>query len=178
MREIFANCINHNKDVNGNLCSVLEEYRTSCTDNIDAKTDEQFLDAIVELLFFGAETISSAGFSIIYNLTKEGQSLEKLRQEIQDKGLLDVTDDVYSPHDLQQMTFANAVVKETLRMLPPVGGAYRKVIQTFQLEVRVIIIIISSISSIVVVAVVVLNHDTFVMAKILKGGTSMASLQK
>ena len=125
MREIFANCINHNKDVNGNLCSVLEEYRTSCSDNIDAKTDEEFLDAIVELLF-GAETISSAGFSIIYNLTKEGESLEKLRQDIQDKGLLDVTDDVYSPHDLQQMTFANAVVKETLRMLPPVGGATEK----------------------------------------------------
>ena len=137
MREIFVRCLNRTRDDNNDLCSVLEEYRSTSSCEIDVQADEQFLDAIIELLFFGAETISSAGFSIIYNLTKNSQAFHKIQENVETNGLLDSHEDVYSHHDLQQMTYADAVVKETFRVLPPVGGAYRKVIEPFELEVGV-----------------------------------------
>ena len=134
MREIFVKCLNQNRDENDSLCSVLEEYRTTGSGDIDIQADRLFLDAIIELLFFGAETITSAGFSIIYNLTKHDKVFDKLRKAIHKKELTG-SGDVYSQHDLQQMNYADLVIKETLRILPPVGGAYRKVIKSFELDV-------------------------------------------
>ena len=138
MKDTFANCLNKSRDANGKLNSVLEEFRTTSPEDIDVQSDEQFLDAIIEMLFFGSETISSAGFSIIYNLTKESHVLENLKEDIKEKGFFESSEDVDSPCDLQQMNYADAVVKETLRVLPPVGGAYRTVIKSFELEVGVL----------------------------------------
>ena len=130
MREIFVKCLNQNRDANGSLCSVLEEYHTTGSRDLDIQEDKLFLDAIIELLFFGAETITSAGFSIIYNLTKHSEVFDKLRKTINEND-----SDVYSKQDLQQNNYADLVIKETMRIFPPVGGAYRKVIKSFELDV-------------------------------------------
>ena len=130
MREIFVKCLNQNRDPNGSLCSVLEEYHTTGSRDLDIQKDQLFLDAIIELLFFGAETITSAGFSIIYNLTKNGEIFDKLKDTINNND-----NDVYSRQDLQLNNYADLIIKESLRVFPPVGGAYRKVIKAFELDV-------------------------------------------
>ena len=36
---------------------------------------------------------------------------------------------------LSKLSYVNAVVKEVLRVAPPVGAGYRKALQTFELDV-------------------------------------------
>jgi cytochrome P450 len=60
---------------------------------------------------------------ITAHLGRNPRVLEKIRQEIGPEDL----DDVITLRDIERYKYVNDVVKEVLRVTPPVGAGYRKV---------------------------------------------------
>ncbi|XP_052251806.1 cytochrome P450 26A1-like isoform X2 [Dreissena polymorpha] len=135
MRQIIASSLTQTENNNKSemeFSSVLQGLCSTSGDD-DVSKNVILLDSIIDLLFAGAETVTSAGFSLAYQLAKHDDVMDKLRHEIASLDLKD-TDDVISARDIQPMKYVNAVVKETLRLLPPVGGAFRTALESFELD--------------------------------------------
>jgi len=98
----------------------------------DNKTQGQE-EAILELLWNSSETVSSAAFAIVYHLSRNPKYLYKLQEEL--RNVEDPTVEADRPSICPSYT--DCVVKEALRVMPPVGGAYRKVTKPFEVEVRI-----------------------------------------
>ena len=92
-------------------------------------------ESIVELMFASHDTTSSALCSCLMHLGRNPRVLEKIRQEIEPEDL----DDVITLRDIERYKYVNDVVKEVLRVTPPVGAGYRKVLKSFEIEVGVAI---------------------------------------
>ena len=65
--------------------------------------------------------------------------LSRMRRELEENGLM--VEDEYilgrlSLQKVQSLRYVSQVIKEVLRLWPPIGGGYRKVIKTFTLNVR------------------------------------------
>lgn len=140
MREIIASSINssaNNNKASEEFCSVLQGIV-----GVDAEKGVEkntvLLDSIIDLLFSGSQPVLSAGFSLVHQLSKRSDVQDKLREEIIQQDLEDSQFSVCS-YDLQKMPYVSAVVRETLRLLPPVGGAYRRVIESFELDVSILL---------------------------------------
>ncbi len=85
-------------------------------------------DQVLLLLFAGHETLTSAIASFCLLTAQHPEVLERLRAEQQQLSLT-------SPltlDDLKQMSYLEQVIKEVMRLIPPVGGGFRKVIKTFE----------------------------------------------
>lgn len=93
-------------------------------------TLEELKDQILLLLFAGHETLTSAITSFCLLMPQHPDILQKVRAE-QDK--FKVTES-FTREDLKEMTYLEQVLKEVLRLIPPVGGGFRKVIQGFEYE--------------------------------------------
>jgi retinoid hydroxylase len=83
-------------------------------------------DQILLLLFAGHETLTSAIASFCLLLAQHPQVMARARQEQQELS----RSQPLTLDDLKQMTYLDAVLKEVLRLLPPVGGGFREAIQT------------------------------------------------
>ena len=63
--------------------------------------------------------------------------MHKLSQEIQE--VVGLQSDTVLTYDIiNHMTYLDHVVKEVLRVAPPAGGGFRRVIKTFELDVSVL----------------------------------------
>jgi retinoid hydroxylase len=85
---------------------------------------EELKDQILVLLFAGHETLTSSLASLCLLLAQHPAVLAKARQE--------QTDLAGRPLDfelLKQMPYLDQILKEVLRMVPPVGGGFRSVIK-------------------------------------------------
>jgi retinoid hydroxylase len=89
---------------------------------------EELKDQILLLLFAGHETLTSAIASFCLLTAQHPDVLQKLRAE-QDR--LNSTGTPTVEH-LQSMTYLEQVLKEVMRLIPPVGGGFRKAIATFE----------------------------------------------
>ena len=89
---------------------------------------EELKDQVLLLLFAGHETLTSAIASFCLLTAQHPEVMQKLREE-QDS--LNLTD---SPtlEDIKQMTYLEQALKETMRLIPPVGGGFRKAIAPFE----------------------------------------------
>ena len=89
---------------------------------------EELKDQVLLLLFAGHETLTSAIASFCLLTAQHPEVMQKLREE-QDS--LNLTD---SPtlEDIKQMTYLEQALKETMRLIPPVGGGFRKAISPFE----------------------------------------------
>ncbi|MEA5593729.1 cytochrome P450 [Rivularia sp. UHCC 0363] len=85
---------------------------------------EEIKDQILTLLFAGHETLTSAIASMCLLLAQHPEVLAKVREEQQQLGFSQLTTE-----NLKQMTYLDQVIKEVLRLVPPVGGGFREVIQ-------------------------------------------------
>lgn len=135
MRKIIATALyktSNNNLIPDELCSVLQGMQQS--HGTDLKQDDILLDSIIDLLFSGGQTVNSAAFSLAHNICKRPDVRERLLEDIENHGLMNIDEPVCA-HDLTEMTYVDAVVKETLRLLPPVGGAYRTALESFQVDV-------------------------------------------
>ncbi|XP_053406375.1 cytochrome P450 26A1-like [Mercenaria mercenaria] len=88
----------------------------------------------LELLFAGHGTTSSAAAFLVYVLAKHPEVVRKLKDEFEAFGVLDETNIDTDLKKLNKMTYLNNVVKELLRLSPPVGGGFRKAIKTFEVN--------------------------------------------
>ncbi|KAA0725612.1 Cytochrome P450 26A1 [Triplophysa tibetana] len=105
------------------------------------RSDEPFSlqamkEAATELLFGGHETTASTATSLVMFLALNPDVVQKVREELQEK----VETGVYSPGKtlsmelLEQLKYTGCVIKETLRLNPPVPGGFRVALKTFELN--------------------------------------------
>lgn len=87
---------------------------------------EEIKDQILTLLFAGHETLTSAIASMCLLLAQHPEVLTALRNEQQQLGF----SQPLTLENLKQMTYLDQVIKEVLRLIPPVGGGFREVIQS------------------------------------------------
>lgn len=87
---------------------------------------EEVKDQILMLLFAGHETLTSALASFCLLLAQHPEILRRCRIEQQK---VEKTNELTS-EALKQMTYLDQVLREVLRLVPPVGGGFRKIICT------------------------------------------------
>jgi cytochrome P450 len=92
----------------------------------DRLTLEELKDQILLLLFAGHETLTSAIASFCLLMAQHPQIFERVRQEQQQFPW----DAPLTLEQLKQMSYLEQVLKEVLRLIPPVGGGFREVLQT------------------------------------------------
>ncbi|CAH1783469.1 unnamed protein product [Owenia fusiformis] len=106
--------------------------------NVDEDEDEvtmdQLKDSALELLFAGHETTASAASSILLHLFKHPKVIDRVAIEMNKYKILnnDTTELTYET--INKMTYLNNVVKEILRLSPPIGGGFRRAVKTFELN--------------------------------------------
>ncbi len=81
----------------------------------------------LNLLFGGHSTLASALTSFCLLVAQHPQVLDKLQQE-QDQICSSI-----SMENLEKMPYLDQVIQEVLRLIPPVGGSFRKIKQDFEL---------------------------------------------
>ncbi|MGA1264455.1 MAG: cytochrome P450 [Prochlorothrix sp.] len=85
---------------------------------------EELKDQILLLLFAGHETLTSSVTSLVMLLAQHPDVMAKARAEQEAfKG------QPLTPEVLKEMTYLDQVMQETLRLIAPVGGGFRKVVQ-------------------------------------------------
>ncbi|BAQ61940.1 cytochrome P450 [Geminocystis sp. NIES-3708] len=99
-------------------------------ENGDRLTLEELKDQVLLLLFAGHETLTSAIASFCLLTAQHPQVLAKIRQE-QQKLNYQVP---FNIEQLKEMTYLEQVLKEVLRLIPPVGGGFRKAIEDFSFQ--------------------------------------------
>jgi retinoid hydroxylase len=96
-------------------------------DNDEGLPLEELKDQVLTLLFAGHETLTSALASVCLLLAQYPEVLERARREQNE-----LDDRSLTPETLKQMPYLDQVLKEVLRVIPPVAGAFRVVIQDFE----------------------------------------------
>jgi len=82
-------------------------------------------DQVLLLLFAGHETLTSAIASFCLLMAQHPEVLERVRNEQQG-----VAEQPLTLDNLRQMTYLDQVLREVLRLIPPVGGGFRTVLET------------------------------------------------
>lgn len=93
-------------------------------------TIEELKDQILLLLFAGHETLTSALTSFCLLMCQYPKTLEKIAQE-QDRLNIQAP---FNLESLKQMIYLEQVLKEVLRIISPVGGGFREVIQDCEFQ--------------------------------------------
>lgn len=96
----------------------------------DGLSVDELKDQVLTLLFAGHETLTSAIASFCLYMAQYPAVLEQIRAEqtsFQNRETLTL-------EDLKQMDYLDQVLKEVLRVMPPVGGGFRAVIQTCEIN--------------------------------------------
>ena len=93
-------------------------------------TLEELKDQVLLLLFAGHETLTSAIASFCLLTAQHPQVLAKIRQEQQQLNYKIP----FNLEQLKEMSYLEQVLKEVLRLIPPVGGGFRKVVEDFSFQ--------------------------------------------
>ncbi|NXP56615.1 CP26C protein, partial [Heliornis fulica] len=102
-------------------------------------TVQELKESAIELIFAAFFTTASASTSLILLLLKHPSVIEKMRQELMSHNLYQEWQSCHCPLDislekLSRLRYLDCVIKEVLRVLPPVSGGYRTALQTFELD--------------------------------------------
>ena len=95
------------------------------------------MDAVQELFFTGHDTSASSMTNILMFLGRHPEVLQRVREELDSEGLLDCPDEELdmSLNKICKLKYVYSVVREVLRVTPPVGAGYRKALRTFEVGV-------------------------------------------
>ena len=91
---------------------------------------EELKDQVLLLLFAGHETLTSAIASFCLLTAQHPDVMQRLVEE-QDR--LNITG-TPTLEDLKSMTYLEQVLKEVMRLIPPVGGGFREAVETFEFD--------------------------------------------
>ncbi|CAG5131819.1 unnamed protein product [Candidula unifasciata] len=92
------------------------------------------MDLCLELLFAGHVTTASAATSILIYLNQHSEVVTKVQAELEEHGLAQSQELDLTLANLGHLRYVNGVVKEVLRLSPPVGAGYRTVLKSFTLN--------------------------------------------
>ena len=105
-------------------------------DEKEKLTLEEIKNLCLELLFAGHETTSSAACTLVLHLAKHSDIVRKVKEELETFGL--ESPGCGNDLDFQllnKMAYVTNVVREALRLVPPVGAGFRRALKTFEIEV-------------------------------------------
>ncbi|XP_068161889.1 cytochrome P450 26A1 [Antennarius striatus] len=88
-------------------------------------------ESATELLFGGHETTASSATSLVMFLGLNPEVVARVRQEVTDTG---VELKSLTLEALERLKYTSCVIKETLRINPPVPGGFRVALRTFDLN--------------------------------------------
>ena len=91
---------------------------------------EELKDQVLLLLFAGHETLTSAIASFCLLTAQHPDVMQRLVEE-QDR--LNITG-TPTLEDLKSMTYLEQVLKEVMRLIPPIGGGFREAVKTFEFD--------------------------------------------
>ncbi len=106
-----------NKDLLEMLINAQDSENGSKMDN------RQIADEVITIFTAGHETTATLLTWTLYYLSKNPEILSKLRTELQQQ----VGDKIPNTDDIQQLTYARAVINESMRIRPPAGFIVRQV---------------------------------------------------
>ncbi|NXS25519.1 CP26C protein, partial [Mystacornis crossleyi] len=100
---------------------------------------QELKESAIELIFAAFFTTASASTSLILLLLQHPSVIEKIRQELMSHELYQQWQSCHCASDislekLSRLRYLDCVIKEVLRVLPPVSGGYRTALQTFELD--------------------------------------------
>uniref|UniRef100_A0A8K9UI08 Cytochrome P450 26A1 n=1 Tax=Oncorhynchus mykiss TaxID=8022 RepID=A0A8K9UI08_ONCMY len=96
----------------------------------ERKEQREIKESATELLFGGHETTASTATSLVMFLGLHANVVRKMRHE-RARG---IQNGVVCIELLEQLKYTGCVIKETLRINPPVPGGFRVVLKTFELN--------------------------------------------
>lgn len=120
--EEIVNNRQHNSTSGKDALSLLLQARD---ENENSLSIDEIKDQILNLLSAGHGTLASSLASFCLLLAQHPNILEFCRVEQNKLNTLDTI----SIESLEQMSYLESVLKEVLRVIPPVGGGFRKVIK-------------------------------------------------
>jgi retinoid hydroxylase len=85
---------------------------------------EELKDQVLTLLFAGHETLTSSLVSLCLLLSQNPAVLQRARQE-----QMELPDKLLTVETLKQMPYLDQILKEVLRVIPPVAGGFRVALQ-------------------------------------------------
>ncbi|KAA8581159.1 hypothetical protein FQN60_002740 [Etheostoma spectabile] len=91
-------------------------------------------ESATELLFGGHETTASTATSLVMFLGLNPEVVDRLRQELMEKEEQGMDLHSLNIESLEQLKYTGCVIKETLRINPPVPGGFRVALKTFELN--------------------------------------------
>ena len=104
----------------------------------DNMTERELKDSVLEMMFAGHSTTSSAACSVIMLLGSHPHVMERVSAELRSHDLMHSGDGTDLSYDaINKLKYVNQVVKEVLRVAPPAGGGFRKALKTFEINVRI-----------------------------------------
>ncbi|KAM9425898.1 cytochrome P450 26A1 [Pholidichthys leucotaenia] len=95
---------------------------------------ETIKQSATELLFGGHETTASTATSLIMFLALNSSTLDRLREELMEKKEQGLDLRSLNVQSLERLKYTGCVIKETLRLNPPVPGGFRVALKTFELN--------------------------------------------
>ncbi|XP_061666233.1 cytochrome P450 26A1 [Syngnathoides biaculeatus] len=113
---------------------ALQQLIDSCSKNGETFNMQAIKESATELLFGGHETTASTATSLIMFLGLNPEVVEKMRQELMEKEEQGMQLQNLNIESLEQLKYTGCVIKETLRINPPVPGGFRVALKTFELN--------------------------------------------
>ena len=101
-------------------------------------------EGMLDLLFAGHETLSSVTTTAVMLLGQHKEVVEKIREELADNNVScdsETSNCDLSYQKIVELKYVSHVVKEILRLCPPVGAVFRHVLKDFELGVCTFILI-------------------------------------
>ena len=89
---------------------------------------EELKDQVLLLLFAGHETLTSAIASFCLLTAQHPDVMQRLVEEQDSLNIAGIP----TLEDLKNMTYLEQVLKEVMRLIPPVGGGFREAVETFE----------------------------------------------
>ncbi|XP_028651195.1 cytochrome P450 26C1 isoform X1 [Erpetoichthys calabaricus] len=161
LHECMENIISQKlrEDRSETYSDALDYMMSSATESGEELSIQDLKESAVELIFAAYSTTASASTSLVLQLLKNPSVADKAAQELSSQGVICAEHCVPSSalpevqekkttkyfnetsrrpelslEKLDRLRYLDCVVKEVLRILPPVSGGYRTALQTFELD--------------------------------------------
>lgn len=117
------------------MLDILHSMGVDDSANAAGEKTDDVPDLILELLFGANESTASAMCTTLVELSEQQSVLDKIRCELRQLGV--APGDLVDYEMIRHMAYTSDVVKEVLRVQPPIAGAFRRTCKPFHIQVYI-----------------------------------------